>query len=272
MINNIKSSEKGITLVALLVTVAVMLLIVGISVNTGMESADSTRLKGFYTRLEIVQKRVDDIATTNESYIDSEGNVIYLKQAGTAYADLAADKKTALQEIVANEGEGIITNVETFRYFTKEEVKSILDLSEIEYNVFIDFNTRTVIAEQGITANGENYHILKNSIYYAQQNETKNEGEITSLEYNVTPYGTGKYKVVITPSNTVGDLNTSGRVEYKKTITKYWESSTNTEIVLELNVEYNVKYIDANNNSLEKTIKVILDTENENTPVVQEIT
>lgn len=271
MINNIKSSEKGITLVALLVTVAVMMLILGISLGTGLESADSTRLKGFYTRLEIIQKRADDIAVTNESYIDSEGTVIYLKEAGTAYADLDADKKNALQEIVTNEGEGIITNAQTFRYFTKEEVESILDLSEIEYNVFIDFDTRTVIAEEGITANGETYHILKNSVYYAQQNQTKNEGPITSLEYNVTPYGTGNYKVVITPSNTVGDLNKSGRVDYKKTITKYWETGTSNEVILELETEYNIKYIDANNNSLEKTIKIVLDTENENTPVVQEI-
>lgn len=274
MINNINkevSNEKGITLAALIITVVVMMLIIGVSITIGTDSLDSTRLQGFYMQLETIQKRVDDIAITNESYINSEGTTIYIKEQGVEYADLASDKQTALQTIVTNEGEGLITNLETFRYFTIAELDDILDLSSIEYNVFIDFDTRTIIAENGIIANGESYHILKNDIYYAQQNKTKNEGEITSLEYNVFSYGTGKYKVVIEPSNSVGDLSKSGRVEYKKTTTKYWETSTNTEIILELDVEYNVKYIDVNNNSLERTIKVVLDTENENTPVVQEI-
>ena len=71
MNNNIKkrlANEKGITLVALLITVIVMMIIVGISVDTGTESLDSTRLQGFYMQLETIQKRADDIATTNEGY------------------------------------------------------------------------------------------------------------------------------------------------------------------------------------------------------------
>lgn len=265
-------NERGITLVALLITITVMVIIVAVSVDIGTESLDNTRLQGFYTQLEIVQKRVDDIATTNESYLDSNGSVVYIKEQGTAYADLTSDKKTALQNIITNEGEGVISDVTTFRYFTTDQIKNILDLDEIEYNLFIDFETRTIIAEEGITLDGQSYHILKNNVYFAGQNQNKNEGEITSLSYNVTTYGTDKYKVVITPSNTIGDLGGKGHVEYKKTTTKYWEISNNTEIIIELEVEYNVKYIDNNNNYIEKVIKVSLDTENENQPVVQEIT
>ena len=262
MINNDKpkiSSEKGITLVALIITVVVMLIIAGISVSTGLESADSTRLQGFYTKLEIIQKRADDIAVTNESYIDSEGNVVYLKEAGTAYVDLSSDKQTTLQEIVANEGEGIITNVDKFRYFTIQQVEDLLDISEIGYNVFIDFETRTVIAEQGITVNGETYHILKNNIYYAQQNKKKKEGDIISLGYNIYHYGTSKYKIIVMPSNAVGDLNIGGTIKWKKTTTKYWESSSNLEMEINELTEYNVEYIDKNNNIISDTVKLQLD-------------
>ena len=62
--------ENGITLVSLILTVVVLIIIVSVSVSVGTNSLDSTRLKGFYMQLEIVQKRVDDITATNESYID----------------------------------------------------------------------------------------------------------------------------------------------------------------------------------------------------------
>ena len=168
-------NERGITLVALLITITVMVIIVAVSVDIGTESLDNTRLQGFYTQLEIVQKRVDDIATTNESYLDSNGSVVYIKEQGTAYADLTSDKKTALQNIITNEGEGVISDVTTFRYFTTDQIKNILDLDEIEYNLFIDFETRTIIAEEGITLDGQSYHILKNNVYFAGQNQNKNE-------------------------------------------------------------------------------------------------
>ena len=49
-------SESGITLMALIITIVVMLIIVGISVNYGISSLDDTRLRGFYSELEIIQK------------------------------------------------------------------------------------------------------------------------------------------------------------------------------------------------------------------------
>lgn len=274
MKNNIKqtiSNDKGITLAALLVTVGVMLVLAAISVSTGMESLDNTRLRGFYLQLETIQKRVDDIATTNESYVDSTGTTIYLKEQGIGYSDLTVDQQSILENIIVNEGIEYGLNPATFRYFTISDLENLLDLKEIEYNVFIDFDTRTIIAEDGIIINGKSYNILVNDTYFVKQDTTKNEGQITSLSYSVTTYGTGRYKVVITPENTIGDLEKPGHVEYKKTITKYWETSTNNEIILELETEYNIKYIDANNNYLEKTIKVQLDSENENQPIVTEI-
>ena len=274
MKNNIKqtvSNDKGITLIALLVTVGVMLLLVSISVITGMESLDNTRLKGFYLQLETIQKRVDDIATTNESFVDDLGNTIYIKEQGISYANLTASQQTLLQNIISNEGAEYNLNPTNFRYFTIQDLENLLDLTQMEYNVFIDFESRTIIAENGINVNGKRYNILLSDTYFVKQDTTKNEGQITSLYYSVSVYATGKYKVVITPGNTIGDLEKIGHVEYKKTITKYWETSANNEIILELETEYNIKYIDTNNNFLEKTIKVQLDTENENQPIVTEI-
>lgn len=249
-------SEKGITLAILIITVIVMLILAGVSIEIGTNSLDSTRLQGFYTQLEIVQKRVDDIATTNESYVDSGGNIIYLKNTGK---DLTDVQNTFLQNII--QSENLDVDVTNFRYFTVEDLEGILQLSEIDYNLFIDFDNRIIIAEDGIKIGETTYHVLKNATYFVKQNTNKNIGTIQSLNYTATLYGTGKYKVVVTPNNTIGDVGGTGYVKYKKTTNKYWEVSDNTEMILETSVAYNIIYVDANKNSIEKTIKVELDSD-----------
>lgn len=251
--------EKGITLVALIITIVVMLILASVSVSIGTNSLDSMRLKGFYTQLEIIQKRVDDIATTNESYINSDGNTVYLKEQGVAYADLTDAQKTLLQSIINLENL-VGADATKFRYFTKDDLEQYLDLSDMDYNVFIDFDNRIIIAEDGIKIGDKTYHALENATYFVHQNKEKNKGTIEALKYTVTLYGTDKYKVVIAPSNIVGDVGGTGYVKYKKTTTKYWEVADNTEIIIEADVEYNIVYVDANKNSIEKTIKVEVDS------------
>lgn len=269
-IKRIILNEKGITLAALVLTVAIMLIIAGISVNIGTESIDKTRLQGFYTKLEVIQKRVDDIAATNEKYIINNENgtktEIYLKTAGGSA--ITQEQGVFLQGIL-NE-EGITKPVSEFRYFTVTDLEEQLDLSEIEYNVFVHFDTRTIIAENGITIDGETYYILKNDMYFVEQNTQKNEGEISSLNYNIINYGAEKYKITVTPSNTIGDLNATGTLRYKKTTTKYWEISTNLEMIISELTQYNIEYKDNNNNTVTQVIEVSLNESD--TPIVTVVT
>lgn len=250
-------SEKGITLAVLIITIIVMVILASVSISIGTNSLDSTRLKGFYTQLEIIQKRVDDIATTNESYIDSNGNTVYLKEKGLSYNELKDVQKANLQKILQKEK---LTTIPTtnFRYFIAENLEKYLDLSDMDYNVFIDFDNRIIIAEDGIKIGDTTYHVLKNATYFVQQDTEKNI--VQSLIYDATQYRTGKCKVIVTAINAAGDVLGGGYVKYKKTSTKYWEVSDNTEIIIEADVEYNIVYVDANKNSIEKTIKVEVDS------------
>lgn len=248
--------EKGITLVALILTVVLLLIFASVSIKTGSQSIEETRLKGFYMQLEIIQKRIDDIAATNESYVDGTGNIIYLKEQGKA---LNEEQITSLENILSIEN--ITASTSNFRYFTIQDLESQLDLTEIEYNVYIDFDNRIVVAADGITIGDKIYYVLENKTYFVEEDNTKNTGTIEALNYNITQYNGNLYKVVITPSNIIGDLDGTGYVKYKKTTTKYWETSNNNEIILEISVEYNLIYIDSNNNKIEKTIKIEEDTQ-----------
>lgn len=244
-------NDSGITLVALIITIVIMLIIAGVSINIGTDSLNSTRLRGFYMQLELVQKRVDDIATTNESYVDPEGNAIYLKESGNVLTDA---QKSNLEVILSEKGLSVDV-IDNFRYFTITELEDILGIREVKYNMFIDFKDRIVVAEEGITLEGKTYYTLEDTTYFVEHID-KNAGVIEDLIYETVEYTEGKYKVSINPSNNIGDLDGTGTIKYKKTTSKYWETTTNSEIIVEFDTEYNIKFIDLNNNSIEKTIKV----------------
>lgn len=245
-------NEKGITLVALIIIVAILLIIASVSIYSGKESLDNVNLNNFYMQLEIVQKRVDDIATTSERYVDENGNEIDIKNTGQ---ELNQNQKEKLIKIL--EANNIDSNsiIENFRYFTVQKIKDVLDLPEIEYNLFINFEKRIIVAEKGMVVDGISYHLLKNSTHFVEQKTDKNKGTIKELEYGVPIKHTdGTYKVSIEPKETIGDLDKTGHIKYKRSIVNYWEVTNKNYIIVEPNVEYNIVYIDLNNNSIEKTI------------------
>jgi len=249
------SNERGVTLIALIITIIIMIIIIGLSVDIGMDSLDSTRLQGFYMQLETIQKRADDIAITNEGYYikNADGTRTYIDLKTSGGSALTSSQKSILQGILSSEGVGISPS--EFRYFTVTNLAEQLDLKQMEYNVFIHFDTRTVIAENGITINGKTYYMLENNMFYTEQDTSKNQG-ILGLEYYITKYGTtNKYKITVTPS-TVGDLTTNGTLKYKKTTTKYWETANGLEIIISELTDYDILYIDSNNNSVSESIKV----------------
>lgn len=251
------SDNKGITLVALIVIISVMIIIASVSISTGLDSLNSTMLEGFYTQLELVQKRIDDIATTDETYIDAKGNTIKLKQTGE---ELTSEQKQSLNNILIAEDfsdEEVANMIDNFKYFTIQDVENILDVKQIDYNLFINFENRIVVAENGIKIENDVYYMLNNAKKFIVQYEDKNVGTIESLIYgDPVKYGTDIYKVTIKPGNTVGDLSEKGYIRYKKASTKYWETTNENYIIMELDMSYNIIFTDLNKNSIERTIIV----------------
>lgn len=269
--------NKGITLISLLITIIVMLIIVSVSINIGRESLDNTRLQAFYTQLSIIQKRVDDIASTNESYIASNGSTIYLMEQGTSYSSLSGDKQETLKNIIQKEGTGLALNYTKFRYFTIQQLENILGLKDMVDDVFIDFSSRTIIAEKGINISGTEYHILKNEIYYVKQDNSNKSGEISKLKINLSNYGKdyyystpenkvntieltkkNNYKITVNPLNKVEDIIQGGILKYKKATNTQWEIADGLEFTISELIEYDIIYEDSNKNSVTVTIDTSL--------------
>lgn len=249
--------KKGITLVALIITVVVLLIITAVSINFGTDSLDDTRLRGFYAELEIVQKRVDDIATTNETYVLPDGDItttVYLKDTGTV---LTEEQKSFIT--------GLKFDPTNFKYFTSEQLETILDISGIEQDVFIDFTSRKVISAEGIDIKGEKYYTLEDNTYYVEYEG--NKPTLNEITYTIESYGES-YKITVAPTYS-STTNVNKYVKYKKSTSKYWETSTNLEIIIESLGDYDIIYEDSYDNSLTEKITVALD--DNNAPMVTKI-
>ena len=263
--------NNGITMMALIISITLMLILASISVGTSVESIYNTQLKGFYTRLDIIQKRVDEIASTDENYIDEDGNAVYIKNMGIEFKDLDLDQKENLINILNDYNINI--NPENFRYFKAEEVFSILDLSEIEYNVFIDFDNRIVIAADGININGKKYYMLEHNMYFPEYKKEKKPtlNKEKPLTYSITNYGTDKYKITVIPKYDVKEYTPiTSELKYKKIFDKYWETSQKFEIVIEELGDYDIMYEDSDKNTITKKIRIKINENNK--VIVSEIT
>lgn len=252
--------KQGITLVALIITVIVLIVLGGTATSVAIDHFNTIRQKGFYTKLELAQEAVEKIRNTNENYTDKNGNKVYIKQAGST--------ASGYEDLIAQLG----YSSSNFRYFTKEEVESILGISGVNLNLLIDFDNAIVINPEGITIteNGKTttYHMLeKRNKYTESKNTTKNQGEI-DFTCSVAAYSSTSYKVTITPINR-GDI-TKGVVEYKVETDNYWETAKDNEFLIPSLGEYYVRYTDANNNFKEKKLNITFNTDTNKFVITEE--
>lgn len=243
------SEEKGITLVALVMTIIILLILSTVSITMGTRQFNSMALKGFYTKLEIAQEGIEKIARTNENYKDENGNTVYLKDLGTLPN---AEQKSIIQNLGYNS-----TN---FKYFTAQQVQNDLGISGVELDLLIDFENRIVINPQGIEIDGKQYYQLENKKYVVTTNEDKNKGTV-DFTYKAEKYGDNSYKILITPLN-IGDIK-QGIVKYKKEDINYWTAAENNQFIIDQLAKYEIVYEDANNNTATKILSLSLNESGE---------
>lgn len=194
---NIKD-ENAITLAVLVITIIILAIIAGVSISAGQYSLESTKLKNFYLKLEIVQKKIDNVVTLNEKYIDTNGEEVILKEKGE---QLSEEQKNFLINTVG------INDASNFKYFTEEDLKEYFDLTDIGHNLFINFENRTIVSEDPVIAKGEKHYILETNSTYYDENSNKNVGTIGGLQVEGEIYGTQRYKIKVKqPSDKIGDI------------------------------------------------------------------
>ena len=144
-------SNKGVTLMVLVITITVLLILAGFATYSGVDTLRSAKLTIFTTELKIVQNKVNEIY---DEYKDKTVQEIINAGVGKNKDLLAKNIITA-----AFNGAGI-TAINDFVYWDNEIIKKI-GIDKVKGKYLVNFKTRQVISVEGYTYEGQTYYTLE---------------------------------------------------------------------------------------------------------------
>lgn len=223
-------NKRGITLIALVLTIVVMLILVTISVRTGIGTIEHSRMVSFVSRMQLLQKKVDFLAE-NEGY----------SELGTA---LTEDQKTTFENIKTAENLNAIQENTSLRYFEKSAISSQLEIDSIDDEIIVDFETREVISLTGIEYDGNMHYtqynlpggqkIVRQNNFNVRTFVWKNEENVDGAEITTSING-------LNATFTISGINlTNGTISYSSNNGQTWTEITNYTVAGEDIVTENI--------------------------------
>lgn len=241
-------NKRGITLIALVLTIVVMLILVTISVRTGIGTIEHSRMVSFVSRMQLLQKKVDFLAE-NEGY----------SELGTA---LTEDQKTTFENIKTAENLNAIQENTSLRYFEKSAISSQLEIDSIDDEIIVDFETREVISLTGIEYDG-NMHYTQYNLPGGQKiNQQNNSNDRSFIWKNEETVDGAEITTSINGLNATFKIRginlTNGTISYSSNNGQTWTEITNYTIAGEDIVTKNItksgtyyfKWVDNTNNNI----------------------
>ncbi len=150
--------ENGITLIALVITIVVLLILTGITYTAGGGLYEYSKVKVFLSELKVVQSQVNIVSEKIKL-----GNTEYLTYGRKLTTE---EQKKYINGPLQNVGDSL----SNYQYFTSIELEKI-NARKVKQDILINFETRDVVSVNGIEIN--------NAIYYRQSDfneETYNVG------------------------------------------------------------------------------------------------
>lgn len=139
-IMNNAPNNKGITLIALVITIIVMLILATVTINVSSNSIEHSKVIKFVAYMQAIQKKVDLIAEY-EDY--------------TKYGESLTDKQTQqLEEIL----ETTISDNSQYKAFNTNKISKDFELDDIDDEIVVNFETREVISLIGVKYEGKMYY------------------------------------------------------------------------------------------------------------------
>ena len=145
-------NNKGITLIVVMITVAVLAMLTGVIVTSVGNTYENSRAVQFSSYMQMIQKQVD----------------IYVEE-GTDYETLGRALNTEMQErlytILESDIRGLIDTTDVtsdkIRYFSSRGIDEDFGISEINDEVVVNFANRGVISLNGVEKGGYTYYVLR---------------------------------------------------------------------------------------------------------------
>lgn len=152
-------NNKGITMIALIITVILLMILASIAISSGLETAQESRYYNAVAEMKTMQTKVNEIY---EDYINAdEAEQEKIRQYGQT---IASSEKNAQAEKAYNSvrqsNPNVAGNIEDYQYYTTSYIKDTLGVDGIDYDFIINIKLRTVILVDGIERKGNIYYAI----------------------------------------------------------------------------------------------------------------
>lgn len=245
------SSNKGITLMMLIITIIVLSILTAVTVSVGSSTLKEMQVEAYVAKMNMVQSRV---------------NVISQKvlEGDTSYANIGTEI-SALSETNKNKVANILNGISSdgFKFYNQTDLKE-LGVEKIDEDVIINLNTKRIYSMVGIKYEGTTYYNqydLPNGVQVVDYEALQTQGPDFTIEkenYGLT------VKVNIT--NIIYDEQINGSDIYYGEVTdsttnpvtvSFWQRANGTSFQVTKTATYAVKVVDKNNGQTIKTVDVV---------------
>ena len=263
-----KTKENGVTLIALVITIILILILASLGTTIGTETINSTAFTQFKAELKIMQDKVNEL--NQENKIENGRNLTENEQEnkienGRNLTENEQEKIFNNQEISDIIFNSITTEEEKnnikngFRYLSKGDISDKFGLDGIKRDYVINIEYRYVIYPYGFEYEGNKYYMIDqiDGEIYNVRYHNKNDNKV-KFEVNVTNEK-NKCKIEITNIKYNGYVD-KWQVKYKLDGNSYWETSNDLTFYIKKEGTYAIKVVHGDEiDSEEQKIRVLYD-------------
>ena len=160
-------NEKGITLLNLVITIILIMILSSVGLYTGLKTYEDMKVEAFITKMKTVQEAVDKLC--------NKYTIAEINEMGISYNDISESDpaKSVLTQFTTEEGrenlgyeDGLKSwyseagddNTINYRYFSTENISSILGIKDFDTPIFVNPRSRNVIAIIGVEYDDKMYY------------------------------------------------------------------------------------------------------------------
>lgn len=245
------SSNKGITLMMLIITIIVLSILTAVTVSVGSSTLKEMQVEAYVAKMNMVQSRVNVISQK-------------VQEGDTSYANIGTEI-SALSETNKNKVANILNGISSdgFKFYNQTDLKE-LGVEKIDEDVIINLNTKKIYSMVGIKYEGTTYYNqydLPNGVQVVDYEALQTQGPDFTIEKE--SYG---LTVKVNITNIIYDEQINGSDIYYGEVTdsttnpvtvSFWQRANGTSFQVTKTATYAVKVVDKNNGQTIKTVDVV---------------
>ena len=239
-------NSKGVTLIALVTTIIVLLILASIATYSGINVINSSKLTTFTTEMKIMQTEVNNLYNqwkNGEIAIDeTTGNITNTADNSTIGKDLTynsdvEDQANYVLVEVLSLGDNL-SSLTGYKYFDQETIQN-LGIEPVKGEFFINIKTRNVVSYDGIEYDGEWYYTLEqlpDGLYNVDYDPQ--QGLQPTFDVSYERIGENKWRVTVSNIQYDGYID-KWTVQYQEDGVNYWNSTEDMSFVVNSRGWYN---------------------------------